>query len=78
VQFLSLDPFVLLTTPRFTLRQRIAQAYFQGSMLDQFTLVAIGGTVRRTQKNRSVGRLPTAGAANLLLNYRFTHLTGCA
>src|ERR1700690_3401380 len=69
-ELLLLDQLVLFAKPRLTLRQRIAQAYFHGSVLDQLAFVARDGAARRIPKRQNAWPPPAAlvGTANLLRN----------
>src|SRR5579863_4655831 len=69
-EFLFLDELFLLTEPRLALRQRIAQANFHGSVLDQLALIAFDGAPRRFRKcqNRRQPPAVLVDAANLLRN----------
>src|ERR1035438_7842688 len=75
-----MDQLDLLTKLRRALRQRIAQAYFHGSILDQLALVALDGTARRSQKREGERRRPAnlVSAADMLWNCCFAHVSGCA
>jgi hypothetical protein len=54
-EFLPLDQLLLLTKPSLAFRQRIAQSYFHGPVLDELALAALESAARPASANGRQG-----------------------
>jgi hypothetical protein len=76
-----MDQLVFLTKPRLAFRQRVAQTYFHGFVLNQLALASLDRAARRASGNDgwSVARMPAAlivGMNLLRICCWITHVSG--